>query len=98
MKKQYITLAAAICIGATLSLSSCAEGNNGDMPPESTSGDTQITGPEDDMTDTLDASGSTGATTAGTTTTGSTTGTTDGTTTGTTGSTTGGTTGGTTGR
>ena len=82
MKRQHITVAAALLMGASIGLSSCAEGNNGDMPPESTSGDTQITGPEDDMTDTMNASGSTGATTAGTTTTGSTTGTTAGTTTG----------------
>lgn len=69
-------MAAALLMGTTLMLTSCAEGNNGDMPPESTTGDTQITGPEDDMTDTMDAGAATtaGGTTAGTTTTGTTAG------------------------
>lgn len=48
MKKQYISFAAAVLMGATLTLTSCAEGNNGDMPPESVTGDTQITGPAEE--------------------------------------------------
>jgi hypothetical protein len=107
MKKQWISMAVALFMGSSLLLTSCG-GNNGDMPPESTTGDTQETGiedPNDPMGtttgDTVGTSGITTGTTAGTTTgtTTGTTGTTTGGTTGTTGTTTGGTTGGgTTGR
>lgn len=46
MKKRLIFMASAALLSTTLFLTSCAEGNNGDMPPESTTGDTQETGVE----------------------------------------------------
>jgi len=46
MKKKLIYLASAALVSTSLFLTSCAEGENGDMPPESTTGDTQETGVE----------------------------------------------------
>lgn len=109
MKKKWISMAAVLFMGTSLALTSCG-GNNGDMPADTTTGDTQETGVEDSNspmgTTTGDTVGTTAGTTAGTTTgttgtttggTTGTTGTTTGATTGTTGTTTGGTTGTTTG-
>ncbi|MHC2991995.1 lipoprotein [Pontibacter sp. HJ8] len=111
MNKQLTSIAASFLMGSALLLASCGEGgNNSDMPPESTQGNTQETGvegngyvmPEDTgglegSTTTGSTTGTTAGTTTGTTTGSSTTGTTAGTTNGTTaGTTAGSTTGATT--
>jgi hypothetical protein len=109
MNKQWTSIAASFVVGSALLLASCGEGgNNSDMPPESTQGNTQETGvegngyvmPEDTAgmegnTTTGSTTGTTAGTTTGTT-AGSTTGTTAGTTNGTTTATTAGTTAGST--
>ncbi|RAU83675.1 hypothetical protein [Pontibacter arcticus] len=45
MRKNSISILAAVLVSASLSLTACG-GNNGDMPPETTTGDTQETGVE----------------------------------------------------
>jgi len=46
MKNKWITSIPAVLIGSALLLGSCESGENREMPPESTSGDTQETGVE----------------------------------------------------
>lgn len=45
MKNRLLYMASAALMSTSLFLTSCG-GNNGDMPPESTTGDTQETGVE----------------------------------------------------
>ncbi|WP_460924548.1 hypothetical protein [Pontibacter brevis] len=101
MKRIWISMVATMFMGTSVMMTSCG-GNNGDMPPETTTGETQETGIEDPASpmgtttgDTVGTYGTTaGGTTAGTTAGGTTTGTTAGGTTTGGGTTAGGTTAG----